>query len=91
MIIYLIAISLKSATEPKMKCPLPPYVNRYDITSYKYNTYRIPMLNLGYNVEDNVLIGVGFSLKTFGFQKRSLRYLSKTFNLIQLLVQKHTS
>ena len=46
-----------------------PSVNRYDITSYKYNSYRIPMLNLGYNVEDNILIGLGFSLKTFGFRK----------------------
>ncbi len=46
-----------------------PYVNRYDITGFKYNIYRVPMLNLGYNVEDQFLLGLGFSLKTFGFRK----------------------
>ena len=46
-----------------------PYVNRYAITSFKYNSYRVPMLNLGYNVEDQLLVGLGFSLKTFGFRK----------------------
>jgi Omp85 superfamily domain/Calcineurin-like phosphoesterase len=46
-----------------------PYVNRYQITGFKYNSYRIPMLNLAYNEEDALLVGVGFSLKTFGFRK----------------------
>ena len=46
-----------------------PYVNRYDITNFKYNMYRVPMVNLGYNAEDKLLVGVGFSLKTFGFRK----------------------
>ena len=46
-----------------------PYVNRYDIISFKYNTYRIPMLNLGYNVEDKLLVGLGYSLKTYRFRK----------------------
>lgn len=31
--------------------------------------YRVPMVNLGYNAEDKLLVGVGFSLKTFGFRK----------------------
>jgi len=58
-----------NARRSKNEMSTSPSVNRYDITSYKYNSYRIPMLNLGYNVEDNILIGLGFSLKTFGFRK----------------------
>jgi len=46
-----------------------PYVNRYNITNFKYNMYRVPMINLSYNAEDKLLVGVGFSLKTFGFRK----------------------
>jgi hypothetical protein len=60
---------IENGRRTKNEMSSSPYVNRYDVTSYKYNSYRIPMLNLGYNVEDNVLIGLGFSLKTFAFRK----------------------
>ena len=46
-----------------------PDVNRYEISGFKYNTYRLPMINLGYNVEDNLLLGLGFALKTHSFRK----------------------
>ncbi|MEO8721276.1 MAG: BamA/TamA family outer membrane protein [Ginsengibacter sp.] len=58
-----------------------PYVNHYDATSFKYNTYRIPMLNLGYNVEDKVLMGLGFSLKTFAFRKEPYATYQKLSSL----------
>ena len=58
-----------------------PYVNRYEITSFKYNIYRVPMLNLGYNVEDNLLIGLGFSLKTFAFRKEPYSTFQKLSTL----------
>lgn len=60
---------IENGRRTKNEMSSSPYVNRYDITSYKYNSYRIPMLNLGYNVEDNLLLGLGFSLKTFAFRK----------------------
>ena len=60
---------IENGRRTKNEMSSSPYVNRYDVTSYKYNIYRIPMLNLGYNVEDNLLIGLGFSLKTFAFRK----------------------
>jgi len=61
-----------------------PYVNRYDISSYKYNSYRIPMLNLGYNEEDNLLVGVGFSLKTYGFRKDPYATYQKLSSLFSI-------
>ena len=62
-----------------------PYVNRYDVTGFKYNTYRVPMLNLGYNVEDNLLIGVGFSLKTFDFRKEPYSTYQKFSSLFSTI------
>jgi hypothetical protein len=46
-----------------------PQVNNYDITGFNYNTYRIPLLNISFNEEDKLLLGLGYSLKTYGFRK----------------------
>lgn len=44
-------------------------VNKYEPVGFKYNQKQLPLLNVGYNGEDKVLIGAGFSLKEFGFRK----------------------
>jgi hypothetical protein len=46
-----------------------PNVNRYDISGFNYNSYRLPLLNITFNEEDRFLMGVGYSLKTYGFRK----------------------
>jgi hypothetical protein len=46
-----------------------PEVNRYDATGFKYNIFRFPRLNVGYNVEDQLLVGIGFVRRTYGFRK----------------------
>lgn len=58
-----------------------PYVNRYEVSSFKYNTYRVPMINLGYNAEDKLLLGLGFSLKTFAFRKEPYATFQKLSTL----------
>jgi hypothetical protein len=64
-----------------------PQVNEYKPYGYNYNIYRFPQLNIGFNPEDRLMMGVGFSAKTFGgfrkepystFQKLSTLY---AFNL----------
>jgi hypothetical protein len=60
---------IQKGNRTKNEMSASPYVNRYDITSFKYNTYRVPLLNLGYNQEYKLLIGMGYSLKTFAFRK----------------------
>ena len=45
-----------------------PAVNDYRSTGFNYNTYRFPIINVGYNADDKFLIGVGFSSKTYGFR-----------------------
>ena len=44
------------------------HVNRYSATGYEYNSFAT-VLELGYNVEDKLLAGIGFSSKTYGFRK----------------------
>ena len=72
-----------------------PLVNEYKPYGYTYNVYRFPQINLGYNPEDKLLFGFGFSAKTFGgfrkepystFQKLSTLY-SFTHNAYQLKYQ----
>lgn len=46
-----------------------PEVNKYEATGFKYNIFRFPRLNLGYNVEDKLLVGVGFLSRTYQFRK----------------------
>ncbi|MDB5193202.1 MAG: metallophosphoesterase [Segetibacter sp.] len=46
-----------------------PDVNQYSPIGYQYNTNRFPRLNLGYNVEDGLMVGVGFLRQTYGFRK----------------------
>ncbi len=64
-----------------------PYVNRYSVVNYKYNSYRVPMLNVGYNAEDKLLIGVGFALKTYGFRKDPYSTFQKLSTLYSLKSQ----
>ena len=49
-----------------------PPVNYYNILGFNYNINRFPRLNLGYNPEDGMFAGLGFSRRTFGF--RNLPY-----------------
>ncbi len=60
-----------------------PLVNEYKPYGYTYNTYRFPQLNIGYNPEDKLMMGIGFSATTHGgfrkepystFQKLSTLY-----------------
>jgi hypothetical protein len=49
-----------------------PPVNYYNILGFNYNINRFPKLNIGFNVEDGLFTGLGFSRRTFGF--RNLPY-----------------
>lgn len=53
----------------KIELSTNPLVNEYKPYGYSYNIYRFPQINLGYNPEDKLLLGFGFSAKTFGFRK----------------------
>jgi hypothetical protein len=45
-----------------------PAVNNYRSTGFNYNTFSFPNINVAYNPDDKLLIGIGFSSKTYGFR-----------------------
>jgi hypothetical protein len=53
----------------KIKTSSNPHVNDYNYTYFKYNTYRFPRLELGYNPDDKLMVGLGFAMHTYGFRK----------------------
>lgn len=46
-----------------------PSVLNYKNVGYEYNSFSFPQINAGYNVEDGVLVGLGFTSVTHGFRK----------------------
>ena len=46
-----------------------PSINDYNVNSYEYDYIRFPRLNVGYNPEDGVLVGIGILQRKFGFRK----------------------
>lgn len=57
-------------------------VNRYDPTNHQYNEVRFPKINLGYNAEDFLMVGVGFTRKTFAFRKEPYASFQKLQTLV---------
>ncbi|TDH25102.1 metallophosphoesterase [Segetibacter sp. 3557_3] len=45
-----------------------PLNNEYDVTGYKYDIYRFPRMNVGFNPEDKLMFGVGWLNRTYGFR-----------------------
>jgi len=41
----------------------------YKNTGYQYKQLSFPMINLGFNAEDGLLLGLGFHKRTYGFRK----------------------
>jgi hypothetical protein len=53
----------------KKKFSTDPAVNEYKPVEFEYTRTRFPQINLGYNGEDKLLVGFGFSRRTYGFRK----------------------
>ena len=58
-----------NSSKTKNKFSLNPDVNEYKQIEHEYTRVRFPQVNLGYNVEDKLLVGLGFSRRTYGFRK----------------------
>lgn len=53
----------------KERMDTDPLVNRYDIFEHQYDIRRFPRINLGFNMEDGLMLGAGFWFRTHGFRK----------------------
>jgi hypothetical protein len=73
---------IQQGNRSRNKMSASPYVNRYDFINYKYNEKQIPLLNAGWNAEDKLLIGTGFSVKTQDFRKTPF----STYNKLAFLI-----
>ena len=58
-----------------------PSRNQFKLSGFQYNTNRFPTINLGYNVDDKLLVGIGFQRKTFGFRKEPYASFQKLTTL----------
>jgi hypothetical protein len=52
----------------KLRMSSDPDVNAYDITSHTYNIFRFPRINIGFNPEDGLMVGLGYLSRTYGFR-----------------------
>lgn len=46
-----------------------PRRNHYSISGFEYNVNKFPSINLGFNVDDLLMVGIGFQRKVHGFRK----------------------
>lgn len=44
-------------------------LNRFELKAYKYKQVSFPKLTMGYNVDDGLLLGVGFIVRNYKFRK----------------------
>ncbi|MBA2249916.1 MAG: metallophosphoesterase [Chitinophagaceae bacterium] len=58
-----------NSNRSKIHFSASPAITEYKTTGYNYNKFSFPQVNLGYNAEDKVLVGVGFTSTTYGFRK----------------------
>ncbi len=52
----------------KFLSPEPSILN-YKNAGFEYDRFFFPLLNVGFNVEDKLLVGLGLSKRTYGFRK----------------------
>lgn len=58
-----------------------PLVNSANFTNFQYDVNRFPLINLGWNAEDQLLVGVGFQHKHYGFRKEPYAWQQKLSSL----------
>ena len=58
-----------------------PQILDYKNTGFQYDKFVFPQVNFGFNVEDKLLLGIGFSSKKFGFRKDPYSSLQKLTTL----------
>lgn len=73
---------LKQGRRTKNRMDNEPEVNQYELNSYQYDVVRFPRVNVGFNVEDGLLIGAGFWIRTHGFRNEPYESDNKLTTLV---------
>ena len=58
-----------------------PQILDYKNTGFQYDRFIFPQINVGFNAEDKLLLGIGFTSKRFGFRKDPYKSLQKLTTL----------
>ncbi len=58
-----------------------PQILDFKNTGFQYDKFIFPQINFGYNAEDKLLLGIGFTSKKFGFRKDPYASLQKLSTL----------
>lgn len=58
-----------------------PQILDYKNTGFQYDRFIFPQINVGFNAEDKLLLGVGFTSKKYGFRKVPYASLQKLTTL----------
>ena len=58
-----------------------PQILDYKNTGFQYDRFIFPQINVGFNAEDKLLLGVGFTSKKYGFRKVPYSSLQKLTTL----------
>lgn len=60
---------IKNHSRSKLRLSRDPDVNRFRWVDKQYTQIRFPRIVAGFNTDDGVLLGLGFSRRTYGFRK----------------------
>ena len=73
---------LSAGARTKNRMDTDPSVNEYELNHFNYNIKRFPRINLGFNIEDGLLLGIGVWIRTHGFRVRPYKSDNKLTTLV---------
>ncbi|MEO6289375.1 MAG: metallophosphoesterase, partial [Ginsengibacter sp.] len=68
----------------KINLSAEPMADQYKATANEYNISQFPHMRFGFNPEDKLLVGFGFSRKTYGFRKEPYATFQKVSSLFAI-------
>ncbi len=72
---------IETAKRTEKRISSNPQILEYKNTGFQYDKLVFPQINFGFNAEDKLLLGVGFTSKKFGFRKEPYASLQKLTTL----------
>ncbi|HJS54589.1 MAG TPA: BamA/TamA family outer membrane protein, partial [Chitinophagaceae bacterium] len=75
---------IKNNSHTKNRFSKDPPVNSYSILGFKYNKTSFPQIRIGANPDDGLMLGAGFSQRTYGFRNEPYATDQKLFAFASL-------
>ncbi len=75
---------IKNSSHAKKRFSKDPPVNSYSIIGFNYDRSKFPQLEMGFNSDDGLILGAGFSRTTHGFRSTPYATNQKFFGVYSL-------